>query len=197
MDVGTLRDRQKQQTRHAIVHAAFALFAEQGFDRVAVESICERAGVSRATFFKHFAQKELLLRELASSRLEMIRTIVGEWAGGRRRPSMADIVKLFLRISEQNASLAGNSKRLVVEMVLREATQGALLAIKREAVTVIAHAVAGIERRRGVPPEDAAETLFAIYMATTLQWMLDESAGPERLLADMRTRLEVAVRGIV
>ncbi|MFG3289178.1 TetR/AcrR family transcriptional regulator [Streptomyces sp. NPDC048179] len=37
--------------------AAWALFAEQGFERTTVAEIAERAGLNRRTFFHHFADK--------------------------------------------------------------------------------------------------------------------------------------------
>jgi AcrR family transcriptional regulator len=38
--------------------AAFALFAEQGYDATSVDQIAERAGVGRSTFFRTFPSKE-------------------------------------------------------------------------------------------------------------------------------------------
>jgi AcrR family transcriptional regulator len=37
--------------------AALALFTEQGFERTTIAQITERAGLSRRTFFHHFADK--------------------------------------------------------------------------------------------------------------------------------------------
>ncbi|WP_370247177.1 TetR/AcrR family transcriptional regulator [Nocardioides sp.] len=45
-------------SRDRLVEAAFALFEEQGYDATTVEAIVERAGVSRATFFRTFRSKE-------------------------------------------------------------------------------------------------------------------------------------------
>jgi AcrR family transcriptional regulator len=61
-----LRERKKQQTREAIAAAAFDLFAERGFDAVAVSEVARRAGVSEATVFNYFRTKE----DLVYSRLE-------------------------------------------------------------------------------------------------------------------------------
>lgn len=41
-----------------LIEAAFALFAERGYDRTTVDDITERAGVGRTTFFRAFRAKE-------------------------------------------------------------------------------------------------------------------------------------------
>ncbi|MGK3207871.1 TetR/AcrR family transcriptional regulator [Amycolatopsis sp. MEPSY49] len=41
-----------------LTEAAFALFAERGYDRTTVDDITERAGVGRTTFFRAFRTKE-------------------------------------------------------------------------------------------------------------------------------------------
>src|ERR1700712_5064466 len=44
-----------------LVRAAVDLFTEQGYDDTTVAQIAERAGVTRSTFFRHFADKRELL----------------------------------------------------------------------------------------------------------------------------------------
>lgn len=44
--------------RDRLVEAAFAQFAAHGFESTTVDDIAEQAGVSRRTFFRHFATKE-------------------------------------------------------------------------------------------------------------------------------------------
>ncbi|NJC38451.1 AcrR family transcriptional regulator [Xanthomonas arboricola] len=48
--------------RGAILRAAGELFPRQGFDRTSMDSIAERAMVSKATVYAHFASKEVLFR---------------------------------------------------------------------------------------------------------------------------------------
>jgi AcrR family transcriptional regulator len=46
------------RSREALIDAAFALFARDGFDQTTTERITERAGVSPRTFFRYFPTKE-------------------------------------------------------------------------------------------------------------------------------------------
>lgn len=52
-------------TRQAIVAAATALFAEQGFRAVSLREIAARAGISHPALLKHFSGREELLAEVA------------------------------------------------------------------------------------------------------------------------------------
>jgi AcrR family transcriptional regulator len=47
--------------RQRMVLAAVDLFTEQGYDDTTVAQIAERAGVTKSTFFRHFADKRELL----------------------------------------------------------------------------------------------------------------------------------------
>src|ERR1700726_3986437 len=47
--------------RERLVVAAVDLFTERGYDATTVAQIAERAGVTKSTFFRHFADKRELL----------------------------------------------------------------------------------------------------------------------------------------
>jgi AcrR family transcriptional regulator len=53
--------RWKPDGRERLVVAALGLFAEQGYDATTVAQIAERAGLTRSTFFRHFADKREIL----------------------------------------------------------------------------------------------------------------------------------------
>jgi AcrR family transcriptional regulator len=62
---GALRERNRVDNRAATIDAAFALFAERGYDHVTVADICDAAGIGRRTFFRYFATKDDVLTEPA------------------------------------------------------------------------------------------------------------------------------------
>jgi AcrR family transcriptional regulator len=57
-EAGSLRERKKQRTYTATAQAAVRLVAERGMQAVRVDDICERAEISRSTFFRYFDSKE-------------------------------------------------------------------------------------------------------------------------------------------
>ncbi|MGG1663526.1 TetR/AcrR family transcriptional regulator [Brevibacillus sp. NRS-1366] len=57
----SLRERKKAKTRLALLKACLDLIGEGNFRNVLVEDICQRAEVSKVTFFKFFPKKEDLL----------------------------------------------------------------------------------------------------------------------------------------
>ncbi|MFC1429690.1 TetR/AcrR family transcriptional regulator [Streptacidiphilus sp. N1-3] len=63
--------RWKPDARERLAVAALSLFAEQGYDETTVAQISERAGLTRSTFFRHFADKREILTagQTALSRL--------------------------------------------------------------------------------------------------------------------------------
>ncbi len=60
------RQRQREQTRGAILDAAGDIFARAGFDAASLADIAAAAGVKKALVQYHFATKEQLWRDTAS-----------------------------------------------------------------------------------------------------------------------------------
>jgi len=55
------REARKQEVRARLMEAALTLFRDQGVDETTVQSIVDRAGTSKGTFFNYFATKEHVL----------------------------------------------------------------------------------------------------------------------------------------
>ena len=68
----TLRDRRRRELRADIAAHALRLFAADGFDQVSVERVAEAAGISRRTFFTHFASKEDVVAHGANDDLRFL-----------------------------------------------------------------------------------------------------------------------------
>ena len=49
------------EAHEKVLHAALDLFAERGIDATSMDAIAQSSGVSKATIYKHWADKEALL----------------------------------------------------------------------------------------------------------------------------------------
>jgi len=69
-------DRRIQRTRLALRKAFVELVAEKGFDSISVEEITQRADTGRATFYLHYKDKDdILLDEFSEKVNEQVRLI--------------------------------------------------------------------------------------------------------------------------
>jgi AcrR family transcriptional regulator len=76
--MSTLRQRNRQRTLEEIADAALALFERQGFEATTVDQIAAAAGVSPATFFRHYASKEdVLFAHEDESAAELLAMVAG------------------------------------------------------------------------------------------------------------------------
>jgi AcrR family transcriptional regulator len=192
----SLREKQKHYTRTEIVRVAFELFATHGYEAVSVEMICDTVGISRATFFNYYPQKELILREIASTRVEKLKAIVIRFGEGGKKITFDDVVTLFLEVTSENTRIAGKSRRLLLSLWFQLVTNGPMMAARQEAINILSGAIKRIPRRKAAPPQLIAETLFAIYMATTLEWLIREDEPGTWLINNMRARLKIGLEGM-
>ncbi len=198
MATGTpsLREKQKHHTRAEIVRIAFELFATHGYEAVSVEMICDTVGISRATFFNYYPQKELILREIASTRIEKLKAIVTRFGESGKKVTFDDVIALFLEVTGENTRIAGNSRRLLLSLWFQQVTNGPMMAARQEAINILSGAIKRIPRRKAAAPQLISETLFAIYMATTLEWLIREEEPGSWLLTNMRARLKLGLEGM-
>ena len=59
----SLRKKHALMTRQAIYNAGTSLIARKGYYRVTIDDICDKAGVSRGTFYSHFKSKDAIVLE--------------------------------------------------------------------------------------------------------------------------------------
>ena len=191
----TLHGRRKLQTRAEIVRAAFELFGQHGYEEVSMDSIAEAAGVSRATLFNYFPQKELMLREIAAARVAKLKTILADFAKSGKKAGYEDIVGLILRLCEENARISGGSKKLLLETIFRQASQGVLLVARADAIQALAASMEQFVQRKK-KAQLLAETVFAVYIATMLEWLMRDGVPQKWLMETMRERLLVLEEGV-
>jgi AcrR family transcriptional regulator len=76
--------RRKEQSKEDIRMAAWELFSQFGVDKVSMTDVARKAGVSQATIYNNFGNKEALAREFVTTMVESLVSRVHEIAAPER-----------------------------------------------------------------------------------------------------------------
>lgn len=71
-DARRLPSRLRVDKHRAIIRAASAMFLAEGYERVTLDQIAQRARVSKQTIYAHFADKEALFRAICTQLAEKL-----------------------------------------------------------------------------------------------------------------------------
>ena len=193
----TLREQQKRNTQFEITRTAMSLFAEHGFDNVPVELICERSGISRATFFNYFPQKQMILAAVGASRIEAMQSLLNKQLVRRPKVKLRHVVSLFLQFCEENALLDEPGRRLVLQVLTHPASRPSYVELRKRFTAALAEVLAEL-RGNGLlrgEPALVAESMFSLYVGTTLEWLTDPSLKRSWLSRTMKARFQLAANG--
>lgn len=87
-------DKARPDKHHAITQAASDMFLAEGFDRVTLDQIAQRAGVSKQTIYSHFADKEALFKAICTELTERLTIPL------RKSASEGDLRSTLTRLGE-------------------------------------------------------------------------------------------------
>ena len=190
-DLG-LRERKKRQTRQLIADSAARLFAERGYDKVAVVDVAEAADVSAQTVYNYFPTKQHLVLDREEGLRDLLTGLIrarpaGVSPAAAIRDAALDFVAGIQDVPPDQAQggldyLAAASpavRRLCLEMMDRLAD-------------AIADAIA--DTTDGVSPQVAK--VQAIALAWVIQTITDES-GRRRLAGQRPTQIAAELRPMV
>lgn len=162
--------RWEPDARGRLEQAALELFAERGYDRTTVEDIATRAGVTKRTFFRHFADK----REVLFAQGDAFRTLFldGLAAAPADATPMAAITATLEPVAaffaDRHAFAARRHGVISASAELRE----------RDLVKLatVSAALAAALRERGIEEPAAsvtAETALAVFRTAFERWVVD------------------------
>ncbi len=171
------------QKKQQIVAAAREMFLRHGVRRVSVEEICRKAGVSKMTFYRHYADKPALAEEV-------VRAIFTEAFAffDDIYHSDAPVERVFERIISYKETLVERIGPALVEEFYDPASplSGLMAELKREGMQQFLKFFRARQRsgelRRDIRPE------FVLAMVDKMQ----ELARNRQLLALYRDRAELA-----
>jgi TetR/AcrR family transcriptional regulator, ethionamide resistance regulator len=165
------RPARREATDRRILDATVRLLAEgTGFTELSVERLISEAGISRSTFYNHFADKGALVKLLAAELTGELLEAVNTWwevAERRRRDdierALASVLEVYKRHEPVFLALMETSaydESVAVEYRTR----------MNELIDIGAKMVRGAQRAGAMRKVPARET------ATALTWMVERSA---------------------
>ena len=188
----------RQQTKDQVLNAALELFNEHGYLGVRVEDIAKQAGVSRATFYQHFAEREQVLAELLERLLGS-----GPEAAEHADPSSSDsieqqvnaVVEDAVRRMLEQEQLA----RFVYSLPVRHSAllrPGIQIAppIFTQVASLLDQATERGELRDDVPVALLARHVLAGMETALRDWAEDRADDP---VEHVRVMLRLAFHGVV
>jgi AcrR family transcriptional regulator len=118
----TVSDVRVLRTREALRQAMIALAAESPLEAITARAIAARAGIGYATFFRHYADKEALLAELADQLTREFMVEVRPLLLQRDRRGAARTIVTFVcgHLPIYKALIAGGSGETVRAEMLRQ-----------------------------------------------------------------------------
>jgi AcrR family transcriptional regulator len=164
-----LRELRAARTREAIVGAAYALFAERGFQATTVDDIAARAEVAPRTFFRYFPTKEAVLFARAPQQRQHIASALAA-----RPADEQPFASLVIVMSEFAEQLEGQHEQLMLRQ------------------KIAAECPQIWEYERAVFDADMAQTLSG-FVAERLQTNDDADLRPEVWAAIVMRTLRIAV----
>ncbi|MED5369706.1 MAG: TetR/AcrR family transcriptional regulator [Myxococcota bacterium] len=178
--------RMRAQTRRALLDAALEVAAERGFHGASIARIAERAGVSKALVFKHFASKDKLLEALLEAGLQG----VGQ-AFSSAQQATSPQQRLRALIAPGFAFVREHPRfwRLISQLRMQDGVQRGLGAALPATTQGITRQIEAELRALGTPdPELDARVLWAAIDGATQHYLLDPQGYPleavqERLIA--------------
>jgi AcrR family transcriptional regulator len=179
-----LRERRRAETVSILVRLARTATAEHGLHGFTVEELCERAGVSRRTFFNYFASKEDAVLGIPLHHDDSALTaafVAGGGEPGRISPSLLDDLATLTLARWRTLDIVPDAARQLAAAVEREPRLlGRMLdrAGERERADA-----ALIEQREHLPAGDlqaecAALTIGALARAATAEYLASETTEP-------------------
>lgn len=100
--MGRASQQQAEQNHQEILRCASRLFRSCGVDRVSVAQVMSAAGLTTGGFYKHFASREILVRETFALAFAQAGALWRKFSTSTPTPPAAEIARRYLRGQSQD-----------------------------------------------------------------------------------------------
>jgi AcrR family transcriptional regulator len=171
--------RWEPDARARLQEAALALFAERGFDDTTVAQIAERAGLTKRTFFRYFADK----REVLFWGADQIETLFV--AAMDEAPASAPALAVIAVALDSLAARSEDQRELIGRRYRILAASPELSERQHVKIAAMSAAVAAALRERGVGATAAAlaaQAGVSVLFVSVERWIDPANDSPLRKL---------------
>jgi AcrR family transcriptional regulator len=173
------------RTKAAIEDAFVQLVLEQGYERVAVEDISDRADLARATFYAHYPNKEAVLLSVSNRLTEdLMRRIA--YQGGPWNVVRRDALQAAYNHAAENPDLY---RACMSDARTRQAY---LSILSRYAEQNFRDRLTALSRQPRIPVPVMARGFVGATLAILEAWLAGELEGDAEQLASMALDLFIA-----
>ncbi|WP_067570301.1 TetR/AcrR family transcriptional regulator [Nocardia acidivorans] len=182
--------RWEPNARGRLEQAAFDLFAERGFDQTTVAEIAERAGLTKRSLFRHFADK----RDILFAGAERLQDVVTESVAAAP-PDSSPLAAVRAGLAAATELIAERGPSVVARQAILDANPE----LRERELMKMARLAAGIAealRARGVADRTAsltADTGVAAFKVAFEYWVLDTEQDLARAVEDTLAELKAIV----
>lgn len=178
----------------ALLDAASALFAENGYETTTTAAIAARAGASIGSLYQFFPSKESIAEALFARYAERVAQALKDlvaWAPGRSPAQLADmLVGLMLDLKSDRAATAAFSDTLAVIVDRRKPLRGSL---RREVAALLRSMNPHLTEKQA----EVAAVLIAHVMKTVPAIAQEDERNRKHLLAGIRQMLALYIASVV
>lgn len=165
----------RNESRHRIIDAALALFAEHGYERTSVRMIADAAGVAQGLLYNYFEGKQGLLRAIFEQSVADVRASFALADAVPPAERLERLVRGSFEILRQNLAFW----RLSYGVRMQPAVLAGLGPELHEWTATIRRTLHGYLRDAGVAhPDVEAAVLFALIDGISQHYVLDPDHYP-------------------
>ncbi len=187
------REANKIKCRHDILKASRRLFKEKGYDDTMIDDVAEKAGISKATLYNYFPNKESLLVGTMDDQIAALHQYIRE-VGSISSYEKLKLVLEFLIID--SVPFIDVSRRIIYLNACESSPMyGKVNEAKEMLKILVDQAKAEGVFREDIYSIEIVETLMSIYLNSQFQWKDIETLTEEEIRERIKRMLDLTLSG--
>lgn len=180
------RERRKQENRERIMESAIVLFEDKGCELTTLEEICERAEVSRPTFYSYYASKQELIQALGEKLwVNVARELTSQLLASQAGTS--EYVEAFFRLTRTQIARYNRLERELIRQSMQGSVSDSNSMNMLNGLTALFASVYTEGKKRDeignrYPIDFLAEMTMAGISAIMMKWAVDADYPVDRRL---------------